>query len=124
MDYRYLIIFLIYFILGYLIYMFVTVIPHSRAVKKAKNKKYPPELQLLRDYYKIDISKIGVIKSLRILNFVNALMFACLVMIVFNIKVIWLKIIVLVVIMLPTIWFVYYLVAKYFKHLERKYKNV
>ncbi|MBO6195696.1 MAG: hypothetical protein J6O56_05105 [Bacilli bacterium] len=121
---RYLVIFLIYFVLGYLAYLFAVVLPHSRALKKSKNKKYPPELQLLRDYYKININKIGVIRTLRILNFVNALMFAALVMIVFNIQAIWLKILILVIIMLPTIWFVYYFIAKYLKHIERKRENV
>ncbi len=121
---RYLAIFLIYFVLGYLTYLFAVVLPHSRALKKTKNKKYPPELQLLRDYYKININKIGVIRTLRILNFVNALMFAALVMVVFNVQAIWLKLIILVVLMLPTIWVVYYFVAKYLKHIERKRENV
>ena len=121
---NYILIFLIYFVLGYLGYLFMVVLPYSKGVKKDKNKKHPPELQVIEGYYKIDINKIGVIRVLRILNVVNALMFAALIMVVFNIKEMWLKIVILVVLMLPTIWVVYYFVAKYLKHLERKYENV
>ena len=104
--------------------MLFVVFPQSRARKKSKKKKYPAEIEVLKGYYKIDIEKIGLIRTLRILNFFNALMFAGLVMIVFNIKEVWLKIVVLVILILPTIWVVYYFIAKYLKHLERKSENV
>ncbi len=117
-----LLLFLFFFVLGYLIYLFMVVLPNSR--KSKKDKKYPPEVQLLQGYYKINIEKIGLIKVLRILNLVNALMFSALIMIVFNIKQMWLKVLILVILILPTIWVVYYFVAKLLKHIERKRDNV
>ena len=57
---------------------------------------------------------------LRILNFVNALFLSLLVMVVLPFQEPWLKILILVVLMLPSIWFIYYFLAKYLKHLERK----
>ena len=116
--------YLIFFVVAYIVYLVLVVLPHSKSIKRSKNKKYPPELQLLRDYYKVNINKIGVIKTLRILNFGNALMFAGLFMIVFGIKEQWLKLIIITILMIPTIWFVYYFVAKYLKHIERKRENV
>ena len=123
-NWKYLIYFLVYFVLGYLLYMFFVVIPQGKAQKKSKKKKYPPELELLIGYYQIDVEKIGLIRTLRILNFFNALMLAGLVMVVFNIKEIWIKILILVLLILPTIWVVYYFVAKFLKYLERKSENV
>ena len=116
--------FLIFFAVSYFVYMFYVVIPQSRALKKNKKKKYPPEISLLKGYYKINIDKVGVIRILRILNFANALMFASLVMVVYYIDKVYFKLIVLAVLIMPTIWVVYYFVAKYLRHLERKYENV
>ena len=117
------ILFLIFFAVSYLIYMFYVVIPQSRALKKNKKKKYPPEVLLLKGYYKINIDKVGVIRILRILNFANAIMFSSLVMVVYYIDKVYFKLIVLAVLIMPVIWVVYYFVAKYIKHLERKYEN-
>lgn len=115
--------YLLFFVIAYIIYFVLVVLPHSKSIKKNKNKKYPPELQLLRDYYKVNVNKIGVIKTLRIINFVNALMFAALVMIVFGVKQQWLKIIILAVLIIPSIWCVYYFLAKILKLIERKRDN-
>ena len=127
MDYlKYLIIFLAFFVLSYIVYYFYVVKPRVTKNKKSKQKekKLPAELVFLIGYYKIDIKKIGLIRILRILNFVNALMFSVLVMVVYKIEEMWLKLIILAVIIIPVIWVTYYFLAKYLKYLEGKSEYV
>ena len=129
---KYLIIYAIFFLIIYVLYYRLAVRPIIKNIRrKNKGKKVkrernlPTEVQFLKVYYKVDIEKIGVIRVLRILNFVNSFFLALLVMVVLPFKEAWQKIIILVVLMMPTIWFVYYFLAKYLKHLERKSdKNV
>ena len=129
---KYLIIYVIFFLIIYVLYYRLAVRPIIKNIRrKNKGKKVkrernlPTEVQFLKVYYKVDIEKIGVIRVLRILNFVNSLFLALLVMVVLPFKEAWQKIIILVVLMMPTIWFVYYFLAKFLKHLERKSdKNV
>jgi len=129
---KYLIIYVIFFLIIYVLYYRLAVRPIIKNIRrKNKGKKVkrernlPTEVQFLKVYYKVDIEKIGVIRVLRILNFVNSFFLALLVMVVLPFKEAWQKIIILVVLMMPTIWFVYYFLAKYLKHLERKSdKNV
>lgn len=129
---KYLIIYVIFFLIIYVLYYRLAVRPIIKNIRrKNKGKKVkrernlPTEVQFLKVYYKVDIEKIGVIRVLRILNFVNSFFLALLVMVVLPFKEAWQKIIILVVLMMPTIWFVYYFLAKFLKHLERKSdKNV
>lgn len=124
---KYLIVFVVFFIIIYFLYYRFAVRPIVKNIRrKQKGKKVkrernlPAEVQFLKGYYKVDIEKIGIIRVLRILNFTNALFLSLLVMVVLPFEEAWLKIIILVVLMVPTIWFVYYFLAKYLKHLERK----
>ena len=109
---------IIFFIIIYLFYYLFIV----RKQKRYNYKKLPAEVIILQEYYKIDIKKIGYQRVLKVLNFVNALMLTILVMIVIDIKSVVTKILLIAVLMIPTIWFVYYLVAKYLKRLEEKRK--
>ncbi len=138
---KYLVFFIIVFVFIYLLYFFVIAQPQVRALrykskeeekdnkkkkkkdKNKKEKKYPTELAILSSFYKINIEKIGFIRSLRILNFVDALVMALLVTAVIPIKATWLKLLVLTLVIVPVIWVTYYFLAKYLKHLERKYEN-
>ena len=123
---KYVIIFIIFFLVVYLLYyLFVTngQIKNVRG-KTKKKKELSTELSLLKNYYHIDIEKIGIIKVARIINFVNALLITSLAMAVFGIQQIWLKIIILLIVIIPAIWATYYFLAKYLKHLERKMTNV
>ena len=122
---KYLLLFLIFFVVIYTLYYFFVVNPQIRLLKgktkiTKRKKNLPTEIILLRDYYKIDINKIGLIKILRILNFINALILSLLVLVVIPIDKVYLKIAILVILILPTIWFTYYFIAKYLKFLERK----
>lgn len=124
---KYLIVFVVFFIIIYFLYYKFAVRPITKNIRrKQKGKKVkrernlPAEVQFLKGYYKVDVEKIGIIRVLRILNFVNALFLSLLVMVVLPFQEPWLKILILVVLMLPSIWFIYYFLAKYLKHLERK----
>ena len=120
---KYLIYFIVFFLIIYLVYYFLVVnsqIKIERGKSKKKKKNLPAELLLLRDYYKIDIEKIGIIRILKILNFINAFILALLTVLVIRVDQIYLKIGILVILIFPTIWFTYFFIAKYLKHLERK----
>lgn len=123
---KYAIMFVIFFLVTYVIYYFLVTNGQIKMVrgKSKKKKELSAELILLKNYYHIDIEKIGIIKVLRIVNFINSLLIATLVMAVIGISQIWLKLIIVFVVIVPCIWIVYYLLAKYLKHLERKIENV
>ena len=120
---KYLIYFIVFFLIIYLVYYFLVVnsqIKIERGKLKKKKKNLPAELLLLRDYYKIDIEKIGIIRILKILNFINAFILALLTVLVIRVDQIYIKIGILVILIFPTIWFTYFFIAKYLKHLERR----
>lgn len=123
---KYIIMFIIFFVLAYIgYYLFVTngQIKSIRG-KSKKKKELSSELIFLKNYYHIDLEKIGTIKVLRIVNFVNALLIAAIVVSVAAINKVWLKLLIVVIIIVPAIWATYYFLAKYLKHLERKRDNV
>lgn len=123
---NYVLIYVIFFILAYIgYYLFITngQIKSLRG-KTKKKKELSSELILFKNYYHIDIEKIGMIKVLRIVNFVNALLIAAIVTSVALINKVWLKLFVAVIIIIPVIWAAYYFLAKYLKHLERKNDDV
>ena len=91
-----------------------------RVQRKKKYRKLYADATIFKDYYKIDIKKIGYKRFFRILNFVNALMLTLLVVSVYKIESTVIKIILLTILMIPTIWCVYYFLAKYYNYLERK----
>ena len=109
-----LITFLLDFTIIYLLYYFFL-----RRKKKYSKKRFA-DVVIFESYYNIDVKKIGYKKVLSILNFVNALMLSLLILLVSGMKNNLLIILSLTLIMVPAIWFVYYLLSKYFKYLERK----
>ncbi len=113
---NYLIYFIIFFCVIYLIYYFLYV----RKQIKYNNKNLSADVKILESYYKVDVKKIGYLRVLRILNFINALMLSIMLMIVFNLDKYIYKFLVLLVLMVPFIWVTYYFLAKYLKYLERK----
>ena len=116
--YKYLIYFVFFFVVIYLIYYVFFV----RKRLRYSEKKLTGDILILKDYYKIDIKKIGYKKVLKILNIVNSLMLASMMMIVINIDKTIYKMLILFALMIPTIWVVYYFLAKYLKHIEGKIK--
>ena len=118
MWYKYLIYFIVFFILIYLIYYVLFV----RKRLRYSEKKLSGDLLILKGYYNVDIKKIGYKRVLRILNIVNSLMLASMMMIVINIDKAIYKILILCALMVPAIWVVYYFLAKYLKHIEGKMK--
>ena len=96
-----------------------------RYQKKRKYRKLSSDAIIFKEYYKIDIKKIGYMKFYRILDLINSLLLTFLTAVVYNIKSNTVKIIILIILMLPTIWCVYYFASKLFNYLERKgEKNV
>ncbi len=127
---KYLVVFLSSYLIIFIIYYLFVVGPVIRSVrvkdnkKKKKDKKLIGELILLRNYYGVDIEKVGIIKVMRTLCFINPLILSIMATIVFPLKQGWLRILVLVLIILPVIWVSYYLLMLYFKKIERKNDNV
>jgi protein-S-isoprenylcysteine O-methyltransferase Ste14 len=123
---KYVVMYIIFFVAGYVIYYFLVTNGQIKSLrgKSKKKKELSAELIFLKGYYHIDIEKIGMIKILRIVNFINALLFAFLVIAVIGISQIWLKLLIIFVVLVPALWGTYYLLAKYLKHLERKIDNV
>ncbi len=124
---KYFLIYVVFFIITYFVYYWFSVRPVVNNYKKKKKGKkikkereLPTEIKLLKSYYKVDVDKIGEVRTLRIVNFVNAAFLSLLVMIVLPFKEVWLKLIILFVLILPSIWVVYYFLAKFLKYLERK----
>ena len=115
---KYLIYFFMFFIVIYAIYYVLFVRKHL----KYSEKRLSSDLLILKGYYKVDIKKIGYQRVLKILNFVNALMLSLLALVVINIDKLLYKILILCVLMIPTIWVVYYFLAKYLKYIEGKMK--
>ena len=123
---KYLIMYVLFFIVAYVTYYFFVTNGQIRTIRgKSKRKReLSTELSLLKNYYHVDIDKIGVIKVLRIINFINALLISTLVLAVVGISQIWLKLLIIFIILIPAVWATYYFLAKYLKHLERKMENV
>ena len=123
---KYVILYVILFVAAYIIYYFFVTNGQIKTIRgKAKKKKeLSAELIFLRDYYHIDIEKVGKIRILRIVNFMNAILISGLVIAVVGINQVWLKLLIVLVVLIPVIWGSYYLLAKYLKHLERKIDNV
>lgn len=120
---KYLIVFVIFFVISFILYYGFVVSNQIREKKgrgRPKKKNLPQEVILLRDYYKVDIDKIGLIRILRILNVVNSLIISFIAILALPFDEIYIKLIIIVVLIFPTIWFSYYFLAKYLKHLEEK----
>lgn len=116
MNIENILLFIIFFVIIYIIYYFLYV----RKQTKYDKKKVSSDVKIFEIYYKIDIKKIGYQKVLRILNFVNALMLAVLMMIIINLDKFIYKFLIALILMLPLIWATYYFLAKYLKYLEGK----
>ena len=123
---KFCIMYVVFFIVAYVVYYFFVTNGQIKSIRGKSKKKHEltPELNLLKKYYHIDIEKIGYIKVLKIVNFLNAFLITSLTMSVYYIKQIWLKGIILIVAILPVIWIGYYFLAKYLKYKERKIDNV
>lgn len=124
---KYLGIFVVFYIIVYVVYYWFAVRPfvvtarkRKKGKKIKKEKDIPTEVKFLKGYYKVDVDKIGLVRTLRIINAVNAFFLAGLVMVVLPFKEAWLKMLILFVLIIPTIWVVYYFLAKFLKYLERK----
>ena len=115
---KYIIYFVVFFTIIYLLYFFAYVWKS----KKYNYSKLPSDIRILEGYYKINIKKIGYQKVLRIMNFVNALMLSLMMLLVMNLDKFIYKFLVILVLMIPCIWVVYYFLAKYLNHLEREMK--
>ena len=123
---KYVIVFVIFFLLAYIVYYIVVTNGQIKSIrgKSKKKKNLSAELLFLKKYYDINLEKVGVIKVLRLINFVNAFIISTLVTSVAFLDKVWLKLLIIVVLLVPLIWASYYFLAKYLKHSERKKENV
>ena len=128
MDYKLILkalaVFAIFYVIVYLAYYGFIRRPFIRARKKQKEKKMPADLSIMKNYYKIDVEKIGYNYSLRLLNIVNPLLISLMMMIIIGFKYYVLQMIIAGALVIPTIWFSYAVVAKILKKEERKINNV
>ena len=128
MDYKkildLLIMFVIFFVIVYTGYYAFFRRPFIRARKKQKEKKIPADLSIMMHYYKIDVEKVGYNYCLRLLNLVNALLIALMMMIIIGFRYYVLQMVIAAALVIPTVWFSYALVAKILKKKERKINNV
>ena len=108
--------FIVFFILLSIMYYLLFV----RKRLEYDKKNISPDLRIFIEYYGIDVEKIGYQKVLRIMNVVNPLMLALMMMVVFNVHKAVYKILILLVLMIPVMWVTYYITAIYLRHLERK----
>ena len=123
---KYMGMFVLFFIISYVIYYLLVTNLQIRSIrgKSKKKRELSTELSILKNYYNVNLEKIGTIKVLRIVNFVNALLISSLVLAVSPLKQVWLKLVIILVLLVPLIWATYYFLAKYLKYLERKNDNV
>ena len=112
----YLLVFCIDFIIVYIFYYIFI----EKRQKKQKYKKLSADANILKKYYKLDLKSIGYKKVYKLLNITNSLLISLLVLIVFGIKNILIKILLIVILMIPMIWVGYYIVAKILEREEKK----
>ena len=128
MDYKrlldLLIMFLIFFGMVYLSYYTFILRPYARARKKLREKKMPADLSLIKNYYHVDIDKVGHISVLRLLNFVNSFLIALIMILIIGLKGYVIQMIVAALLVFPLIFGSYWLVSKILKKKERKNNNV
>ena len=127
---KYGVLFILFFIIIYFVYYFlairgqkIMIIGSKKKKKKQESKKKRnilPEIVLLQKYYGIDVEKIGMLRLLKIINVVNALLLDFLVIITLPFNKTWIKLLILVVLMIPSVWATYYFLSRYLKHIEKK----
>lgn len=113
---NYLITSIIYFILIFIVYFFSVEKPQ----KRKKYRRHTADALILRNYYKIDLKKIGYKKVYRYLNITNSILITFLAVIVIPIENIIVKMALVVLLVLPVIWFGYYVLAKILERLVIK----
>lgn len=103
------ILFVVTFVIVYTIYEF------ANKKKKRKKNKEPIEIVLLRNYFKVDISKLNYKKLINSISIISAFDVSLIVAIccISNIGLV--RIIVAIIAVIPVIFLSYYLFAKYCK---------
>lgn len=110
MKYRILyeaILFVVTFIIVLFVYKFVNM------PKKRKKKKEPVEIVLLRDYFKVDISKLNYRKLIRSISYISSFDVSIIITIscISNIGLV--RIIIAIIIIVPVVFLSYLLFSKY-----------
>ena len=123
-------VFFIFFVIVYFFYYGFIRRPFIRARKKQREKKMSADLSIMKNYYKIDLEKIGYNSALRWLNFVNAFLIAIIMVLIIGIKLrvfattYIIQMVVAALLVFPLILGSYWLVSRIFKRKERKIDNV
>lgn len=117
--------FIITFIIVFIIYnlTFIREYKRNRKLKKGKEvkpKKEPVEISLLKNYYKVDISKLSYASLLRRIAFVSSFDISLIVTTACITKLGLLQILISCIIIFPVIYISYWLFAKLLKRKIRK----
>ncbi|MBP3840912.1 MAG: hypothetical protein IK997_02165 [Bacilli bacterium] len=110
------ILFIVTFIIVLFVYKFI-----NMPKKKKKQKKDPIEVILLRDYFKVDISKLDYRSLIRSISFISSLDVSIIITIscISNIGLV--RIIIAVIIIIPVVFLSYLLFSKYcIKKIEKE----
>lgn len=117
--------FIITFILSFIVYNFTFIRSYKqeRKIKKGKStkpRKEPMEILLMKNYYKVDISKLKYTSVLRRIAFVSSFDISLIVSVACVTKLGLLQILIACVIIFPVIYVSYWLLAKVLKRKIRK----
>ena len=113
----YVIIFIVYFFIISIFYFLLIESPQRRK----KYKKLTSDALILKTYYKLDLKEIGYSKVYRYLNITNSLLISLLSIFAVSVENFIIRILLIVILIIPVIWFGYYVLAKI---LEGGNKNV
>jgi len=128
---KYILLFLMIFIIVLLIYEFILLKNYKTLKRKNsgnrrkinRKDKYPMEVKILRDFYKVDVGKLNYDKLLNFVAVISSIDIALIVMIVSIFRNGIVQILVACVLVLPIIFFSYYLISLYYKYKLRGRKK-
>lgn len=120
--------FLLIFVVILLVYEFILLKDYKdkkqKKKKKSKNKGYPMELRILRDFYHLDIKQLNYNHLLHFVAVVSSLDIAFIVSIAGLFQIGLIQILVAFILVLPVIFFSYYLINLYYRYkLKRRKKD-
>lgn len=111
---KFIILFILIFLIVFLVYEFLILRKYRKNNKKKKDK-YPMEVLLLINLYKLDIKKVNYNKLLHFIAFVSSLDIAVIVSIMSIVDMGIIQIIIALIIVIPIILGSYYMIYLYYK---------
>lgn len=120
--------FIMVFIVIFLVYEFILLKDYKdkkkKKKKKSKDKGYPMEVRILRDFYHLDVKQLNYNNLLHFVAVVSSLDIAFIVSIAGLFRIGLIQILVAFILVLPVIFFSYYLINLYYRcKLKRRKKD-